>query len=101
MTHGLRHQVPGLLESLYGGGAEGSSDLEHRHKVVELEGMSGRLQPEADEGVALSGLIRRENCLGDPLRHLIEPSDHMTDVGGQFQPVLLGPLLLKKLTARF
>ena len=99
-THGRRQQVPSLLQPLNGSGAEGSDDLEDRDKVAELQRPHGHMNHLADDGGPLARLLWREDDLGDPLCHLVEPGDHMTDVGGQIQTVLLGPLLLEELAGR-
>ena len=56
-THRARKEVPSLLESLYGGGDQSGHDLKHRHKVVELQTVSGDLDHLQDNGVAFPGLV--------------------------------------------
>ena len=56
-THRAGKEVPSLLESLYRGGDQSGHDLEHRHKVVELQTVSGDLDHLQDHGVALPGVV--------------------------------------------
>ena len=56
-THILRHKVPSLLESLYGGGAKGGSDLEDGDVVPELAAVLGNGHQLLHQGTPLTGLV--------------------------------------------
>ena len=81
-TNILWQDIPGLLESLNGRGAESSSDLEHGGEVVQLQSLTGYLQDQDDDGTSLLGVVWGEHHFGDPFRHLVEPGDDVADVRG-------------------
>lgn len=100
MTHILWYEIPGFLQSLDGSGRQSSSDLKDGDKVMQLECVLGHMHHLVDHSTTLSRLLRGEDQFGNPLCHLVEPCDDVTNVRGQFQTVLLGPFLLQKLTAK-
>ena len=56
-THILRKEIPRLLESLYGGGAEGGRDLEDGDIIPQLTAVLGNGHQLLYQGTPLTGLV--------------------------------------------